>query len=192
MQIPKIKVLIVLFASFALFTGCKDDETEVVSSFEGNYTITKSAVAETFTLYTATPGVSFPIPAGFDITVAIQNSLLSSASCSTADKAWVELRKDNSMYMSCEGTNAFNAGTWEEVNATTLKLNMNSTAIPSSPTVYVLTITNVVKTSAGMKGVTIVPMPKEMFADALKSLGMNIADTPAVYQVTISLDFTKK
>jgi hypothetical protein len=191
MKILKFKVLVVLVALVALISGCKDDTTEVVSQFVGNYTITNAAVAETFNISTS-QGIPVPVVAGTDITVAIQNSLLSSASCSTADKAWVELRKDKSMYMSCEGANAFNAGTWEEVDATTLKLNMNSAAIPSSPTGYVLTVTNVVKTSTGLTGKTSVPMPKEMFAAGLAIVGMTPADTPAVYMVTFSLGFTKK
>jgi hypothetical protein len=187
----KFKVLVVLFASFVLISGCKDDTVEVVSPFVGNYTITNAAVAETFNISTS-QGIPIPVPAGTDITVAIQNSLLSSASCASADKAWVELRKDQSMYMSCEGANAFNAGTWEEVDATTLKLNMNSAAIPSSPTGYVLTVSNVVKTASGLTGKTSVPMPKEMFAAKLAEFGMTIADSPAVYMVSFSLAFTKK
>lgn len=192
MKIQKFKLLFSVFALFALINGCKKDTTAVVSPFVGNYTITNAAVAETFMLVTTTPGVTVPVPAGMDITQAIQNSLLSSASCSSADKSWVELRKDNSMYMSCEGANAFNAGTWEEVDATTLKLNMNSTAIPSSPSGYVLTVTNVVKSATGLSGKTSVPMPKEMFASALAAYGMTIADTPAVYLVSFSISFTKK
>lgn len=190
MKILKSKVLVVLFASFALISGCKDDPVEVVSPLVGNYTITNATVAETFTLYTTTTGVTVPVQTGTDITTGIQNALLSSASCSSADKSWVELRKDNSMWMSCEGANAFVAGTWEEADATTLKLNMNSTAIP--PNGYALTVSNVVKTATGLTGKTTVPMPKEMFAEGLSSFGMTIADTPAVYMVSFTLAFTKK
>jgi hypothetical protein len=192
MKILKLKVLVVLVAMFSLISGCKDDTTEVVSQFVGNYTITSASLAETLTLVTTNPNGSLPIPVGMDLTQAIQNSLLSSASCTSADKAWVELRKDKSMYMSCEGSNAFNAGTWEEVDATTLKLNMNNKAIPTSPTGYVLTVSNVVKTATGLTGKTSVPLPKEMFAATLAGFGMTIADTPAIYMVTFSLGFTKR
>jgi hypothetical protein len=94
--------------------------------------------------------------------------------------------------MSCEGANAFNAGTWEEVSETELKLNMNNAAIPSSPTGFVLNVTNIVQESGGWTGTTSVPMPKEMFAAGLAQFGMTIANTPAVYLVTFSLDFVEK
>jgi len=185
----KFKSLAILFASFALFSGCKNETTEVVSPFVGNYTITKAAVTEAFSLITTIPTVSIPIPVGTPITQNIQAALLSSVSCSTADKSWVELRKDNSMWMSCEGAKAISAGTWQEVNATTLLLNMNSVAV--KPNGFALTVTNVVKNAAGLTGKTSVPMPKEMFAAALPQ-GMTLAGTPALYIVAFSIDFTKK
>lgn len=190
MKSLKFKVLVVLFASFALISGCKDDTAEVVSPFVGNYTITKAAVTEAFSLSTTIPNVSIPVAVGTPITQNIQSSLLSSVSCSTADKAWVELRKDKSMYMSCEGANAINAGTWQEVDATTLLLNMNSVAV--KPNGFALTVTNVVKNSTGLTGKTSVPMPKEMFAAGLAALGMTIGANPPLYVVSFSIDFTKK
>ncbi len=190
MKSLKFKVLAVLFASFALISGCKNDTEEVVSPFVGNYTITKAAVTEAFSLITTIPGVAVPIPVGTPITQNIQSALLSSVSCSTADKAWVELRRDKSMYMSCEGANAINAGTWQEVDATTLLLNMNSVAV--KPNGFALTVSNVVKTSTGLTGKTSVPMPNTMFAPVLGALGMTIAATPALYMVAFSIDFTKK
>ena len=180
-----------LFLSLALFTGCNDDPEEEVSPFVGNFVISHAEVATTFNISTST-GLQIPVPVGTDITQAIQAALLSSVNCSSADKSWVELRKDNSIYMSCEGTNAFNAGTWEEVSDTELKLNMNNAAIPSSPTGIVLNVTDIVQKSAGWTGKTSVPMPKEMFAAVLASYGMTIADNPAIYIVTFSLDFVKK
>jgi hypothetical protein len=194
MKILKFKPLFVLILSFALFTGCGDDEEEKVSPFVGNFVISSAkVVAPSFTLYTtSTTMPAIPVPEGTDITPAIQAALLSSVNCSSADKSWVELRKDNSIYMSCEGSNAINAGTWEEVDAKTLKLNMNSTAIPSSPTGFVLTVTDVVQGTTGWTGKTSVPMPKEMFAATLAGYGMTIAATPAVYVVPFSMDFVKK
>lgn len=189
MKSLKFKVLVILFASFALFSGCSDDTEEVVSPFVGNYTITKAAVSVGFTLITTIPTVSIPIAAGTPLTQNIQAALLSSVSCSTADKSWVELRKDNSMYMSCEGANAINAGTWSEVNATTLLLNMNSVAV--KPNGFALTVTDVVKTATGLTGKTSVPMPKEMFAAGLPQ-GITLAATPPIYMVAFSIDFAKK
>jgi hypothetical protein len=191
MKILKFKFIAILLASVALFSSCKDDSVEAVSEFVGNFTISHAAVAETFNLSTST-GLQIPVPVGTDITQAIQTALLSSVSCSSAGNSWVELRKDKSMYISCQGSNALNAGTWEEVDKTTLKLNMNSAAIPSSPSGYVLTVTNVVTSATGLSGKTSVPMPKEMFAAGMQAFGMTIASTPAVYLVSFSLDFVKK
>jgi len=183
--------LFVLIASVALFTGCNDDEDEEVSTFVGNFVINSAKVAApSFSIITTT--IPIPVPVGQDITQAIQSALLSSVKCSSADKSWVELRKDKSIYMSCEGANAINAGTWEEVDSKTLKLNMNSTAIPTSPTGIVLTVGEIVQDSKGWSGTTSVPMPKEMFAAMLQPLGFTIAATPALYIVPFTMNFVKK
>jgi len=194
MKFLKFKSLFVLILSLALFSGCGDDEEEEVSPFVGNFVISSAkVVAPSFTLSTtSTTMPAVPVPVGTDITPAIQAALLSSVKCASADKSWIELRKDKSIYMSCEGANAINAGTWEEVDAKTLKLNMNSTAIPSSPTGFVLTVTDVVQGATGWTGKTSVPMPKEMFAATLAGFGMTIAPTPDVYLVPFSMDFLKK
>ncbi len=63
-----------------------------------------------------------PVPVGTDITIQIQAALLSSLDCASAGYAYVELRKDFSIYMSCAGENEFNAGTWEEIDDSTLAL----------------------------------------------------------------------
>ena len=94
--------------------------------------------------------------------------------------------------MSCEGTNAFFAGTWEEINTKTLKLNMNSTAIPSSPSGLVLTVTDIVHIPNGWQGKTSIQMPKETFASDLAAIGLTIAATPAFYMVHFSIDFVSK
>lgn len=192
MKLLKLSFFAALILSLGLFTGCGDDDTVEVSPFVGNFVISSAKVVEpSFKLVTNT-GLQIPVPVDQDITPAIQAALLSSVNCASADKSWIELRKDQSIYMSCEGTNAINAGTWEEVDAKTLKLNMNSTAIPSSPTGFVLTVTDVVQGATGWTGKTSVPMPKEMFAATLAGFGMTIADVPAVYLVPFSMDFVKK
>jgi hypothetical protein len=193
MRFLKFKVLLVLIASLALVTGCNDDPEEEVSPFIGNFTISKAMLAETLTIpivpFNGMSSVTAPI--GQDITQAIQNSLLSQVNCSSADKSWVELREDMSMYMSCEGANALNAGTWEEVSSTELKLNMNSAAIPSSPTGFVLNVTNITQSGTGMTGKTSVPLPKAMVAGMIAPLTL-AATAPEVFMVTFSLEFVKK
>jgi len=188
----KFSFFAALILSVALFAGCNDDDEEQVSPFVGRFIISHAeVVAPSFSLETTT-GAKIPVPVATDITPAIQAALLSSVNCSSADKSWVELREDKSIYMSCEGSNEIKAGTWEEIDAKTLKLNMNSTAIPSSQSGAVLTVTDIVQDATGWTGKTSVPMPKEMFAATLAGFGMTIAATPPVYIVPFSMDFVKK
>ena len=142
MKILNSKFLLALIIAFALVPACDDDDDSDVSGYVGNYGISNAELASPITVTTNQAG-AITVPAGTNITAMIQNSLLSAVGCTSVDKSWIELRADNSMYMSCEGQNAINAGTWEEIDATTLKLNMNSTAIPSSPTGFVLTVVDI-------------------------------------------------
>jgi hypothetical protein len=190
MKILKFNFLFALIASVALISGCNDDDDGNVSGYVGNYVISNAATAEAFTVTTIQVG-TIPVPAGTNITVAIQTALLSAVNCSSADKSYVELRNDFSIYMSCEFQNELNAGTWEEMDATTLKLNMNSTAIPTSPTGFVLTVTDIVKNATGMRGKTSVPVPKEMIAGMIAPLTLDPA-TPAVINIAFFIDFVKK
>jgi hypothetical protein len=190
MKVIKINVLAILFASFAVFTGCKDKSEEEVSPFVGNFTISNAEVAEELILTTDQVG-AVPVAVGTNITVQIQAALLSSVDCASAGYAYVELRKNFSIFMSCAGQNEFNAGTWEEVDASTLILNMNSTAIPSSPSGFVLTVSDIVKNETGMRGKTSVPLPKEMVAAMVAPLTL-VEATPAVINMVFYIDFVKK
>jgi hypothetical protein len=190
----KFSSLFILAISVLLFSGCKDDDTPEVSPFVGNYVISKAILAEAVTIpIVAVPGIGDKIvlPAEYDITEAIQGSLLSQVNCSSADKSWVELREDNSMFMSCEGTNELNAGTWDEISATELKLNMNNAAIPSSPTGFVLNVTDIVQANNTLSGKTSVPLPKEMVAEMIKPLSL-AASAPPVFMLTFTIEFIKK
>ena len=190
MKILKFKFLFLLITSVVLFAGCSDDPEEEVSPYVGNYVISNASLATALSISTNEMG-TIPVAVGTDITLAIQTALLSAVSCSSASKSYVELRKDNSMYISCELQNALNAGTWEELNATTLKLNMNSAAIPSSPTGFVLTVTDVALTSAGISGKTSVPLPKAMVAAMVAPLTLT-ASSPEIYLANFSITFLKK
>jgi hypothetical protein len=183
-------MLVVLIASLALVTGCSDDPKEEVSAFVGNFTISKAMLAEKLSIPTNGMG-TIDVPIGTDITAPIQNALLSSVSCASADKSWVELREDMSMYMSCQGSNALNAGTWEEVSSKELKLNMNSAAIPTSSTGFVLNVTNITQSATGMTGKTSVPLPKAMVAGFVAPLTL-AASAPDIFMVTFTLEFVKK
>jgi hypothetical protein len=190
MKVIKINLLAILIATFAVFTGCKDKNKEQVSPFVGNYTISNAEVAEEMTLTTNQVG-DIPVHVGQNITPQIQTALLSSVNCASASYAYVELRKDFSIHMSCAGENEFNAGTWEEVNDSTLILNMNAQAIPSSPSGFVLTVSNIVKSATGMRGKTSVPLPKEMVALMVAPLTL-VESTPAVINTVFFIDFAKK
>jgi hypothetical protein len=190
MKILKFYFLFALIVSVAMFSGCNDDDDGTVSGYVGNYVISNAETAEAFTVTTVQVG-TVPVPAGTNITVAIQTALLSAVNCTSADKSYVELRNDYSMYMSCEFQNELNAGTWEEVDATTLKLNMNNTAIPTSPTGFVLTVTDIVKNSTGLRGKTSVPVPKEMIAGMISPLTLD-PSTPSVINIVFFIDFVKK
>jgi hypothetical protein len=192
MKVLKLSTLSFVLFSMLLFSGCGDDEPEEVTpSFTGNYVIKHAAVAKTFYLYTST-GDSLPAMVGTDITAAIQTALLGAVECSSPEKTYVELREDHTIYMSCELQNQLHAGTWDEISATELILNLNNSAIPSSPTGFVLTVSDIEVTATGLTGVTSVPLPKEMFAAGLAQYGLTLAETPAVYLVSFALEFEKK
>ena len=160
MKLFGIKYLALLLITFAFVTACDDDSEVEVSPYIGNYVITKSSTAEILTLPTLEIG-DINVPVNTDITVPIQTALLGSVDCASADKTYIELREDNTIYLSCEGANALNAGTWEELLNNIIKLNMNSTAIPSSPTGFALTVEEVELMSNKLTGKTSVPMPRE-------------------------------
>jgi hypothetical protein len=189
MKVLKLNSLAILFASLALFTGCKDKSDDETSPFVGNFTIKNAELAEPISLTTNVGDISVPV--GTNITPQIQDALLSSLNCISAGYAYVELRKNLSIYMSCAGENGFNAGTWEEVNDSSLVLNMNSTAIPSSPSGFALSVNNIEKNETGMRGKTSVPLPKEMIQAMLQGLTLD-PSTPAVIMAVFYIDFEKK
>lgn len=194
----KIKHIAMAFAVFALVTSCKKDEVgPTVSPYVGSYVISSASLTAPLTLTTNEIG-DYTLQAGTDITEMIQSALLGSVACSSADKSRIELREDQSMFMSCDGEAAeLNAGTWEETSATVLTLNMNNAAIPTSPTGVVLTVTDVVLAGNLLSGKTSIPLPRDMLAaiTQAKSGGLatlNLDVTPEVVVMSITIEFTKK
>jgi hypothetical protein len=176
------------------FTGGCSDDAEKVNPLAGNYVITEATIAESFSIPIVGVG-NLPVPAGIPITAAIQTSLLSAATCTSFDKTYLEMREDFSLYISCEGANPFNAGTWSEVSSSELLLNFNGTAIPSSPTGTALSITEVVKSDMVLSGKTIVPVPKAMIAEITKAISPNFTLDPSAPEVTMvkfAIKFTQK
>jgi len=192
MKTMNFNLLVILLALSVSVTSCKNDDDEDVSQFIGDYVIIKAQLTEALVVPT-NEMESFSVPVGTPITPAIQSALLGAVNCSSADKSYVELREDFSMYLSCEGLNPLDAGTWEEVSATSLKLNMNSAAIPSSPTGIVLTVTDIVKNATGLVGKTTVPLPKAMIASMLQPFQLTLkATAPELFFAKFSIEFKAK
>ena len=187
MKILKLQFLFILITSFVIVTGCKDDKEDQTSPFVANYVIKNASTTEAITVITNEIG-SFSVSVNTDITAAIQNSLLSQVECSSADNSWVELRKDSKIIMSCGGANALDAGTWEEVSENELKLNMNSNAIPTSPTGFSLSVTNIAISGSLLTGNTFVPLPKEMIALMIAPLTLTDSNPP-IFIVKFSIQF---
>jgi hypothetical protein len=193
MKTLNLKFLSILFVSMTIIASCSEDKAKV-SLFVGDYVITEAAVAVSFDVPIAGLG-DIPVPVGTPITAAIQSALLGAVSCSSADKTYVELREDFSLFMSCEGANPLNAGTWSEVTATDLLLNLNSAAVPSAPAGIALTVSNVVKSGGLLTGQTSVPLPKEMIAAMMTAINPAFtldASAPPVFLITFTLKFTQK
>ena len=187
MKKMNFKFLTILLVALGFIAGCNDDEVKV-SLFVGDYVITEATVAESFIIPVTGVG-DIPVQVGTPITAAIQTALLSAVSCSSPDKSYVEIRKDFSLYMSCEGASPLNAGTWTEVSATQLLLNFNSTAVP--PVGISLVVTEVVKSGTILTGNSTVPMPKAFIAAIIAPLTLETS-APEIFLVKISLKFTQK
>jgi hypothetical protein len=196
MKRPKIFYLSLLAMSVIMLSGCEDDPVEEVSPLIGDYVITKAVLSETLTLVTNEMG-PLPIPAETDITTMIQTALLGAIEC-TPEKTLIELRENNSMFFSCKDSETeLDAGTWEEVSETVIKLNMNSTAVPSSPTGVVLTVNDVVIDGNVLSGETTVPLPREMLAAVVSGItngqiNLDMEETPVVVPATFMIELTKQ
>ena len=185
------------FVSLMILSGCSDDPEEVVSTLIGDYVITKAELTEPLTIVTNEIG-PFQIPVGTPITTMIQEALLGAIECSTPEKTLLELRDDNSMFLSCKDSDEeLDAGTWEEVSETVIKLNLNNTAVPSSPAGIPLTVNNVVIDGDVLTGETTVPLPREMLAVVVATMSagvatLNMEETPVVVPATFLIELTKQ
>lgn len=184
------------FVSLMILSACSDDPEEVVSPLIGDYLITKAVLTEAVAVNTNEMG-AFQIPAETDITQMIQQALLGAIEC-TPEKSLIELHEDNSLFLSCSGSDTeLDAGTWEEVSETVIKLNLNSTAIPSSPTGMVLTVSNIVVAGDVLSGETNVPLPRDMLAGVIAAmssgqLSLDLENTPVAVPVDFMIELTKQ
>jgi hypothetical protein len=195
MKRPKIFYLTLLTMSVIMLSGCEDDPVEEVSPLIGDYVITKAVLSEPMTLVTNEMD-PLTIDAGTPITPMIQEALLGAIESSTPDSTLIELREDEDMFFSCKDSDEeLDAGTWEEVSETVIKLNMNSTAVPLSPAGVVLTVNDVVIDGNVLTGETTVPLPREMLAGVLAAGGLatlNMEETPEVVPATFMIELTKQ
>lgn len=196
MKRTKFILLGLLSFSMVFLSSCDEDPEEEGSSFVGDYILENATISEPLTLTTNEMG-DLTIPAGIDITAMMQASLLGSVQCDPASSL-IELREDFSLYLSCttSGTE-IDAGTWEEQSETVIVLNMNSTAIPSSPTGVVLTVTDVSLSGSVLSGETEIPVAEDMLAGIVTAMTMGQATldtdaTPDAVPMTFTIEFEKQ
>ena len=188
MKIFKLYRLTILLAAFVALFGCKDDNGGEVSQFVGDYSISEAKLASDLVIPTVEMG-DYTIPANTNITAAIQSALLKSITCTPASDTYIELREDNTIYFSCKGANAINAGTWEEVSSSSITLNLNATALP--PIGFSLLITDAVIDASGISGKTSVPFQSTVIAGLIAPLTLS-PSAPAIFVINILLKFSKK
>jgi hypothetical protein len=196
MKTSRLIMLVFLSVSLVFLSSCNDDPEEEVSPYIGDYMISKATLSVDLVLQTL-PISPTTVPAGMDITPMITTALLGAIDCEPANSL-IELREDFSLYLSCTSSvEELDAGTWEEQSTTVIVLSMNSTAIPSSPTGIVLTVTNVSLIGNALTGTTTVPISEQMLVGvvALMSQGnatLDLEATPPVVPITFTIELTKQ
>ena len=192
MKTSKFILLTFLSISLVFLSSCKDDPEEEASSYIGNYTIVNATISEPLTLTTNEIG-DLTVPVGVDITAMIQAALLGSVECDPT-ASLIELREDFSLYLSCTTSMVeIDGGTWEEQSETVIVLNLNSTAVPTSPTGVVLTVTDVSLVGVLLSGTTSVPVSKEMLAGIVTAMTqgnatLDMEATPDAVPLTFTIE----
>jgi len=185
-----------LSLSLVFLPGCDDDPEEELSPYIGDYIITNATLSANLVLQTLPIGPT-TVPAGTDITTMIQTALLGAVDC-VPESSLIELREDFSLYISCATSmEEIDGGTWEEQSSTVIILNLNNTAVPSSPTGIVLTVSNVSLVDNLLTGTTTVPISKEMLAGIVLlmsqgALTLDMEATPPALPITFTIDLEKQ
>ncbi len=196
MKTTKFILLTFLSVSLVFLSSCSDDPEVEVSPYIGDYIITKATLAENLVLQTVEIG-AMTMVAGLDITEMIQTALLGAIDCEP-ENSLIEMREDFSLYLSCTSSmDELNAGTWEEQSETVIVLNMNSTAIPSSPTGIVLTVANITLIGNALTGETTVPISEQMLAGIVGGMSsgqlhLDEEETPSAVPITFTIELTKQ
>lgn len=196
MKTSRMILLTLLSVSMVFLNSCKKDEEPEVNPFVGDYVLTKATISQPLTLTTNEIG-DLTVPVGVEITPMMQTAILGAIECEP-ENTLIELHEDFSMYISCTTSmDEINAGTWEEQSETVLVLNLNSTAIPSSPTGVVLTVTDVTLVGSLLSGTTSVPVSKTMLAGIVAAMTqgaatLNMDVTPDVLPLTFTIELEKQ
>ncbi len=196
MKTSRLIFLAFLSLSLVFLPACDDDPEEELSPYIGDYIITKATLSVDLVLETLPIGPT-TVPAGTDITTMIQTALLGAIDC-VPESSIIELREDFSLYLSCASSmEELDAGTWEEQSETVIVLSMNSTAIPSSETGIVLTISDVSLVSNVLTGTTTVPISEQMLAGIVLlmsqgTLTLDMEATPPALPITFTIELAKQ
>ncbi len=198
MKTTKQVLLLFLSVSLVFLSSCKDDPVEIVSPFIGDYVISKATLKENLTLITNELPDPMTLVAGLDITPMIQTALVGAIDCEP-ESSLIELREDFSLYLGCLiGTSdELDGGTWEEQSDTVVILNLNSTAIPSSPTGIVLTVNDVTLVGNILSGETTVPISRDMLVGVLADMSggrltLDMDATPVAVLITFEIELEKQ
>jgi len=194
----KSKLILLTFLSvFLVFLpSCKEDPEEEVSPYIGDYTIVKATLTENLTLMTNEIG-GMTLVAGLSITEMIQTALLGAVDCEP-ENSLIELREDFSLYISCSGSmEELDGGTWEEQSVTVVVLNMNSTAIPASPTGIVITVSEVTLEGNILSGETTVPISRDMLVSVIAGMSggqltLDMEATPVAVPISFEIELEKQ
>ena len=150
----------------------------------GKYVISSTTLANDFIYNKDTL-----LPAGTDLTVAINAALLASASCSNPVDTRLELKNNGQIWYDCEGENNNKQnGTWE-INAarTELTLTLN-VPINSINAAVPLKISNLQVSAIQVSGSTTIPLPPDFFL----AFGVDLTKSGVpVFQTAIHIEITR-
>jgi len=187
-------ILLAFLSVFLVFlSSCKEDPEEELSPYIGEYTIVKATLTENLTLMTNEMVDPLTLVAGLSITEMIQTALLGAVDCEP-ENSLIELREDFSLYISCSGgVEELDGGTWEEQSETVVILNMNSTAIPASPTGIVITVSDVTLEGNILSGETTVPISRDMLVSVIAGMSggqltLDMEATPLAVPISFEIE----
>lgn len=196
MKTSRFILLGMMSVSMVFLSACKDDQEDELSPYIGDYIITDATLSEPLTLQTNEIG-PMTVPAGTDITLMIQSALLGSIQCDP-DRSIIQLLEDFSLFLSCTNTqDLVDAGTWEEQSETVIVLNLNSIAIPSSATGFVLTVSDVTLVDNVLSGATSVPISEENLITIVQLMSQGNATldeeaTPDAVPISLTIELAKQ